>query len=274
MEEPLVSFIVPTYNRAYILGEALASIRAQTYINWEAIVVDDGSTDGTRGVVEGLHERIRYVFQENAGQSKARNRGLEEAKGEWVAYLDSDNTLEPDFLSTMLRELEKHPGTVWAFPRGYRFMELWENGKLLKSIDTSAQYPSTVAPIDIVHWRFKPDMNGFMHAKSSGISFDEKLRKLEDWELFLAYAKEYPENFLYVNEPLYTYHQRFGGDGVVSNSTYKSMAETFEYIYAKHKDDPLMEGQAWYPAKVEKWNRLQQEFEAGRLPPYQLYYFQ
>jgi len=278
MATPLVSIITPSYNRAYILPLALKSVQAQTYSNWELILIDDGSTDNTKAVAEQFNDpRIRYIYQENQGQTVARNRGLREARGEWIAYLDSDNALEPNYLSDMLAEIGKHPDTLWAFPRGYRYLELWEDGKLVSQKDMSDQFPENVTPVDIAHWNFKTDMNGFMHSRKvleDGVRFDEDFRYLEDWEFMLTFARECPDNFLYVDKPLYTYWQRYGGDGIVSQASYRSIANAFEQVYQKHKDDPLMAGQTWYPSRVEKWNRLADEYEAGKLPPFSHYYFQ
>ncbi len=96
---------------------------------------------------------------------------------------------------------------------------------------------------------------------------------MEDWEFFLTLSERYPEHFLYIPVTLYDYRQRDGTDGVVSNSTYREWADLFEYIYQKHKDAPLMQGQKWYPSRVLKWNKLADDFEKGLLPPYQNYYF-
>ena len=277
MHEPLVSFITPTYNRAYILGEALQSIRAQTYGNWEAIILDDGSSDNTKELVAKYEDqRFKYYFQTNAGQINARNNAFSFAKGEWIAYLDSDNTIFPKFLSVMLDEIQKTPNTLWAFPKGYRYLELWQNGKMLERIDQTAEFPDSLTPKDIVHRKIHTDMNGFIHSRKileDGIRFDETLAGLEDWDLFLTLAEKYPNNFLYVPQILYTYSQRFGGDGLVSGGSYRETAQEFEQIYQKHKADKLMEGQTWYPNRAEKWNRLADEFEQGLIPPYSLYYF-
>ena len=88
---PLVSVIVPAYNRAGFILDALASAYDQDYSPMEVVVVDDGSTDDTRDVVESFECPVRYVYQEHAGVSPARNRGLAEAKGELIAFLDSDD---------------------------------------------------------------------------------------------------------------------------------------------------------------------------------------
>jgi GT2 family glycosyltransferase len=115
----LVSVVVPTYNRDYVLPRALDSLLAQTHKNLEIIVVDDGSTDGTRALIQEhyAHEpRIRYVYQENRGVSAARNRGLQTASGDFIALLDSDDVWKPWKVELQLRCLAQQPdaGMVWT----------------------------------------------------------------------------------------------------------------------------------------------------------------
>src|ERR1700753_1936926 len=98
---PLVSVVIPTYNRAGLIATAIESVFAQTYPNLEIIVVDDGSVDGTADVFRDLDQasssswgkvpRIRYLYQKNMGQSCARNTGIAAAQGDWIAFLDSDD---------------------------------------------------------------------------------------------------------------------------------------------------------------------------------------
>ncbi len=91
-ENPLISVIIPTYNRANFLGEAIESVLSQTYKNLEVIIIDDGSTDDTRQLIEKYTDkRIIYLYQEHGGTSAARNKGIQEAKGEYIAFLDSDD---------------------------------------------------------------------------------------------------------------------------------------------------------------------------------------
>ena len=99
---PCFSVIIPAYNRARFLPECLESVLAQTFTDWECIIVDDGSTDGTRELVAEYvrrDSRFRYHWQENAGASAARNAGIERARGEWIAFLDSDDWYYPDALA-------------------------------------------------------------------------------------------------------------------------------------------------------------------------------
>lgn len=107
----LVSIIMPAYNAARHIAESIDSVLAQTYPAWELVVVDDGSTDDTRQVVAGYRardERIRYVYQDNARQGRARNNGIAHAAGAYVAFLDSDDLWVPHKLAVQVQALEQH----------------------------------------------------------------------------------------------------------------------------------------------------------------------
>lgn len=119
MGQALVSVIVPTFNRAYCLGRAVDSALSQTHRNLEVIIVDDGSTDGTKEFVReryGRDRRVRYIHQNNGGVSKARNVGLRAAQGEFVALLDSDDFWKEWKTELQLRSLQAVPeiGMVWT----------------------------------------------------------------------------------------------------------------------------------------------------------------
>jgi glycosyltransferase involved in cell wall biosynthesis len=116
-----VSVVIPTFNRAGQVLAALKSVLAQTYRNFEVIVVDDGSTDETEsalhdfiGAQNGGGNQVRYLYQTNQGQSAARNRGAREARGEWVAFVDSDDVWLPEKLELQVDALEKFAGRSWA----------------------------------------------------------------------------------------------------------------------------------------------------------------
>ncbi len=95
------SIIVPTYNRAHLIVETLLSVKKQTYTNWELIIVDDGSTDNTEDILkEYLSEQIRYIRISNGERGRARNTGISYASGDYVTFLDSDDQLYPEFLSS------------------------------------------------------------------------------------------------------------------------------------------------------------------------------
>jgi len=99
----VVSVIIPTYNRAHFLAEAINSVLEQTYKNYEIIVIDDGSTDGTSEIVKQFGNKIRYFYQENRGPSAARNTGIKNAIGDLVAFIDSDDVWLPEKLSLQVK---------------------------------------------------------------------------------------------------------------------------------------------------------------------------
>ncbi|MEY2876335.1 MAG: hypothetical protein RLZZ373_3706, partial [Pseudomonadota bacterium] len=106
---PEVSIILPTFNRVDVIGRAVSSVLRQTFHDWELIVVDDGSTDGTRARLEGLDPRLRYIGQANQGVYVARNTGLQAARGRYVTFLDSDDEWLPHFLALTTAFLRAHP---------------------------------------------------------------------------------------------------------------------------------------------------------------------
>jgi glycosyltransferase involved in cell wall biosynthesis len=112
----LVSVVIPTYNRAYILGRAIESVLQQTHRSVEVIVIDDGSTDDTRRLVESFGPPVRYFYQANSGVSSARNHGLRMARGEFVALLDSDDRWLPWKLAAQVQLMRSFPelGMIWT----------------------------------------------------------------------------------------------------------------------------------------------------------------
>lgn len=108
-ENVQVSVVIPTYNRAPYVTMAIESALAQSYQDYEIIVVDDGSTDGTRDVLEPYRDRIRYMYQDNKGVSAARNTGIQEARGEWIAFLDSDDEWLPNKLEIQMKHIKNYP---------------------------------------------------------------------------------------------------------------------------------------------------------------------
>lgn len=106
---PTVSIIIPVYNVAPYLDECLESVSRQSWKDFEAILVDDGSTDGSRSIAEKWSDRdsrIQVIGIPHGGQGKARNVGLDHSKGKYIAFIDSDDTVEPDYLKSLLEELE------------------------------------------------------------------------------------------------------------------------------------------------------------------------
>ncbi len=140
MPPPAISIIIPAYNRAYCIGETLRNLLAQTFTDFEVIVVDDGSTDHTAEVVRSFTDRVRLVMQSNRGVSAARNTGVRQARGRWIAFQDSDDLWHPKKLERQLEVLQKH-GKSWCATTAVD-----ESGVLLSDVKQVAanQLESTV----------------------------------------------------------------------------------------------------------------------------------
>lgn len=115
---PAVSVVIATYNRARYIADTLDSVLGQTYRNFEVIVVDDGSTDNTREIVQVYQPQVRYLYQENRGPSAARNLGARCARGAWIAIQDSDDLCAPNHLSCLYGFAREHPGCGMVFGNG------------------------------------------------------------------------------------------------------------------------------------------------------------
>jgi glycosyltransferase involved in cell wall biosynthesis len=199
---PLVSIIMPTYNRAHLIDQAIKSVLEQTYPNWELVVCDDGSDDGTDAVVTAFaDERIIYHRLTRGGAASARNFGLAKAEGEIVAYLDSDNVWHPRFLAAMVSALVVRPGRYTAY---CKFIDVVvdSNRLRLKSFDSRPFSYETLSTRNFI------DLNGFVHRRSLYDrlgGFDERLVRQQDWELILRYT--YLRDPLYVDQFLLMYRR-------------------------------------------------------------------
>lgn len=178
--DPLISVIVVTYNRAHYIQEALDSIRRQTFKDYEIIVVDDGSTDNTKEVLESYKD-IRYIYQEHAGISQARNTAVRAAKGKWIATLDSDDLWKEEKLQKQIDYLAIHPECRIVYTTFSSFSDIPEtqlDERQKDMLDTVVKWDLPTALIDT---------NLFNEV---GL-FDERLVVNEDteWNLRLKFLK-------------------------------------------------------------------------------------
>jgi glycosyltransferase involved in cell wall biosynthesis len=188
--EPRVSIILPTFNRAEVIENALQSVLRQTFASWELIVVDDGSTDSTEQLIDHWRARdgrVRLVSQAKAGVSAARNKGIELARGEYIAFLDSDNAWKPDFLRLSLLGMVESGGQVT-----YCAVEL--------QTDSGHQYLGGVANRDeLLDGRNLIDLNALMLHRDVLArvgNFDTGLRRWVDYDLILRILKYYDATYL------------------------------------------------------------------------------
>lgn len=189
---PTVSVVIPTYDRLGMLREAVASVRAQTFEDWELIVVDDGSTDGTVGWVWGHEERrMRLVTLEHGGNpARTRNAGIQESRGKWIAFLDSDDLWTSDKLERQIRKVSAAAGR-WS----YTAIELIdEGGDVIPIRAGSPRVESGWILEEVVETTIGVAISSLMVERElllhlSGFDEDPKLLFREDYDLALRLAE-------------------------------------------------------------------------------------
>jgi glycosyltransferase involved in cell wall biosynthesis len=196
-----VSVVVPTYNSAHYVTQAVDSVLAQRRDDVEVLVIDDGSTDDTADVMARYGAAVRYIRQENAGVAAARNHGIAESRGRYVAFLDADDTWLPRKLDLQLDVMRGRPGTSACFSA---FTVVDSN---LTPIRISRSATSTLEDLllrgnvvgsicTVICDRSLLELTG---------GFDLALSQCADWDMWVRLATK--TDFLYVDEPLVTYRQ-------------------------------------------------------------------
>jgi len=199
--DPLVSVIIPTYNRLEMLKRAVGSVLRQSYRRFELLVIDDGSTDGTGDEFGQASSPIRYVRQPHHGVSSARNRGIAEATGELIAFLDSDDLWHKDKLSTQVDFFKRHPDAMIC-----QTQEIWIRNGVRVNPKSKHRKPSgwifpdclplcVVSPSAVVMRKTLFDQVGL---------FDEALPICEDYDMWLRVALRFPVYL--IDQPLVTKH--------------------------------------------------------------------
>ena len=228
--DPLVSIVLPVWNRRSLVGAAIDSVLSQTYGHWELLVVDDGSTDGSRDVVSEwlLDPRVRLLTREHAGVSRARNRALREARGEIIAYLDSDNQWFPGYLAEIVKTFAANPDADCAYAA-----QLVDARERQQSYIRSPRFDRDAYPrtggIDLnvfVHRRQMVDRFG---------GFDEELTQLVDWDLIIRYTRHRDPVLIPTIGGRY---RAFGADSISRSGNY---ARNF-YRLSRNHDRPAVDG--------------------------------
>ncbi|MBW2591027.1 MAG: glycosyltransferase [Deltaproteobacteria bacterium] len=196
-KNPLVSVIIPTYNRGWILKEAIDSVLSQDFDDFELIVVDDGSTDNTQDILDGYARDIIVLRQGNRGVSAARNAGIASASGLFIAFLDSDDLWLPGKLSRQVDYFNSNPNALIC-----QTEELWiRNGKRVNPKNRHKKFSGMIFKQSLPLCIVSP--SAVMLKKSlldkTGV-FDESLPACEDYDLWLRISCKYP--VLLIDTPL------------------------------------------------------------------------
>ena len=244
----MVSIIVPAYNCIESLECCVGSIRQQTYTNFELMLVDDGSTDGSGELCDKLaaeDTRIRVIHKPNGGVSSARNAGIDAATGGYITFCDSDDYLEPDYLEALIQAAESNPdcGHIWCCFQtvtGYQKENAAPNYTSAKSLlcYTLQDYMSLHEMwLDAEPWNklYRTDI-----VQTAKVRFPEDLSLGEDWLFNLAYIDASAnEKIVVVTKPLYNYMR--GNDESLDSKYRKDLLD----IYRRLNDTCLSYLRKW-----------------------------
>ncbi len=210
-----ISVIIPVYNRVNLIGRALDSVYAQSRSAQEVIVVDDGSSDGTGDYVRTYFPQARYIRQSNQGVSAARNRGIVAARGDWLAFLDSDDEWLPQKLQIQCEVMEANPehrichsNEIWV-RRGRRVNPMRKHAKSGGNIFRRCLPRCVISPSAVIVHRSVLETVG---------KFDEAFPACEDYDLWLRVCAVYA--VLYVEQPLII---KYGGHPDQLSQRYPAM---------------------------------------------------
>ncbi len=210
-KNPLVSVIIPTYNRGWILKEAIDSVLAQDFLDFELIVVDDGSNDNTPDILEAYQEDIIIVRQNNKGVSAARNRGIASASGDFIAFLDSDDLWLPEKLSRQVEFFNSNPDAMIC-----QTEEIWiRNGVRVNPKKRHKKFSGMIFEHSLSLCLVSPSAVMIKKSLFEEVGlFDESLPACEDYDLWLRISCRYPVYLM--DKPLII--KRGGHDDQLSRS--------------------------------------------------------
>lgn len=186
---PLVSAVIPTYNRHAFVGRAIASVLAQTYTHYELIVVDDGSTDRTMSLLKTYGERVQVIHQNNRGVSAARNTGIRAAKGAFIALLDSDDSWLPKKLERQVKYFQTNPRALVC-----QTEEIWvRNGKRVNPKKRHQKFSGMIFEKTLPLCLVSPSAAMIRKSLFDEVGcFDESFPACEDYDLWLRITWKHP----------------------------------------------------------------------------------
>lgn len=200
---PTVSIVIPTYNAAAYIGAAVDSVLAQSFKDVEVIVVDDGSTDDTPAVMSKYGPPVRCLRQENSGVAAARNRGIEESTGRYVAFLDADDTWLPDKLERQVAALALDKRCRASYTAHVVCTETLEPITVQRSVQRASSIEDLLLAGNIIGSICTVICERSLFSVVGG--FDPSLSQCADWDMWVRLATV--TEFLHVDEPLATYRQ-------------------------------------------------------------------
>jgi glycosyltransferase involved in cell wall biosynthesis len=250
---PTVSICIPTYNRRNYLKETLQSVFAQIYKDYEIVIVDDGSTDGTEEMIKQLGYNVRYYWQENAGDAAARNKLIELAIGKYIAFLDSDDLLTPDAVERMTTVMQRESEPVIVYGP---YLRIDQYGNVIGK--SKRKLYSGFVTKDLFQDVFVHSC-GSMFPKNvleEAGRFDTSLSVCSDYDLWLRLSLKY--RFIALTKPTFKRRRHPGNLSAGSLQNRITELEVLERFYYEKG------GNAVIPQKIAMRKLSREEYKAGK----------
>lgn len=241
-----ISVIIPSYNSKFLLEKCLDSLLNQTYKNIEIIVIDDGSNDGTESMIKNKYmDKIVYIKQQNFGVSYARNAGIEIANGDFIFFIDADDTIECDALNELLQEKNKHNLTT------VHHRNVYSNGKQSFTKSTKNNYCVNEFIDEVLSGNMLGVVWGYLFDSSivKKIKFDINTSYLEDTLFLMEYLKKSDISEIKLIDDSNTIYNYFINDKSATSISKNVLKKCKNFIYSLNKIDELLERK--YHVKIE-----------------------
>lgn len=271
-DTPSVSVVIATYNRANFLRQTIESVLNQSFRDFELIVVDDGSTDDTRRLIDSCGPKIRYYYQENRGPAAARNLGVRQARATWLAFQDSDDLSTPDHLQVLHDYVEAHPECAMVFANGVYLGGREHSRETIIPARKSRRLAAEGVRLNDLFEKSIARLQAALVSKAAygaAGGMNESLRVCHDLDLFLRLCAKFP--VAYLDRVVFQYRKH---EGNITRDEEVRLTENIKVIENLVRDFPAVSkvlghrrvaqrtGYRYYRLAKGRWKR--NEIDAAR----------
>ncbi len=271
-DTPSVSVVIATYNRANFLRQTVESVLSQSFRDFELIVVDDGSTDDTRRLIDSCGSTIRYYYQENRGPAAARNLGVRQARARWLAFQDSDDLSTPDHLQVLHEYVDAHPECAMVFANGVYLGGREHSRETIIPARKSRRLAADGVRLNDLFEKSIARLQAALISKAAygaAGGMNESLRVCHDLDLFLRLGAKFP--VAYLDRVVFRYRKH---EGNITRDEEVRLTENIKVIENLIRDFPAVSkvlghrrvarrtGYRYYRLAKGRWKR--NEIDAAR----------